>query len=132
MDDERLDPAERHTVKDLMARWLQTRSREGSRWPRLNLGRASNHVDLTQPGSKGALINSARMQRNLPLFDIIPAKFEQPPPAPVTRDGHPSAVAIAIAHIERPRRRGDERRHDLGQTARHGVGPRPSLHRPDQ
>ena len=99
-DDKVLDPDARHTVLDMIdggvrIQPIKVSGDEALAWAR------KNKVDLSQPGDRESIINSARIARNLPPYKIT-SPPTPPAPPPVTRDGAPSVAAAQQVHEARP------------------------------
>ena len=99
-DNKGLDPDARHTVLDMIdggvrIQPIKVSGDEALAWAR------KNKVDLSQPGDRESIINSARIARNLPPYKIT-SPPTPPAPPPVTRDGAPSVAAAQQVHEARP------------------------------
>ena len=100
MSEQHLNPDVRHTVLQLMDGGVRLDPIKVSADDALAWAK-KNNVDLTESGDREALINTARILRNLPPYKIIS------PPTPKvaaasTRDGHPSVAAAQQVHVDRP------------------------------
>ncbi len=96
-----LDPDIRHTKMEMIEGGVHLQPIKVSADEAL-VWAAKNKVDLGQSGDKEALINTARLVRNLAPYKIVEPPTLKPVVPAATRDGSPSVAVAQQVHEDRP------------------------------